>query len=316
MTESTDLRDTSEFPLSELMDRFRKEWNDRRQTAGEPVTRIASFNLLIVSLDGSDQELDEVVESLASSHPARVIWTRLCPSKSWGQSTAKLHLGCKCDSPQVCSEQVQLICGNEYERIPSMVMPLIHSGLPTHLIWWKAGPLKSLLFERLTDRARLVLWEPDRPNLVGGSLNHLHRFWLDSRRQEHSVFPIKWFQLESVRSKIAQAYEQGALKLELVHTGETMGLGQQMLVAWLATRLPGGTYTDTSWTNQSTEIQWRSGESNYFVLDGQRAEATFLPTSIHRAIKYALDRPQRDQLFLDALSEIVTYQTQEGGPYF
>lgn len=316
MTDSSELAETSEFPLSELMERFREEWSQRRQTAGEPVTRIASFNLLIVSLDGSDRELDEVVESLAASHPSRVIWTKLCPDKTWEQSTAKLHLGCRCDSPQVCSEQVQLICGKEYERIPSMVMPLIHSGLPTHLIWWKAGPLKSQLFERLSDRARLILWEPDRPNLVGGSLNHLHRFWSDARRQEHSVFPIKWFQLESIRSKIAESYEQGPLTLELVHTGETMGLGQQMLVAWLATRLPGGEYTDESWSREDCQVTWRTGNDNHFVLNGQVAEATFLPMSVHRAVKFALDRPQREQLFLDALSEIVTHQTQEGGPYF
>ena len=144
------------------MARFTEEWNKRREQTDKPVTRIASFNLLVVSRGGREEGLQEVLQGLAKSHPSRTIWSKIDSDREWSNSTGRLHLGCGNHGDQVCSEQIQICCSNEPQRVSSLLLPLIRSGLPTHLLWWHAGPPEGDLFDRLADRCTVP--PTDRPD--------------------------------------------------------------------------------------------------------------------------------------------------------
>lgn len=220
-----------EFPLQELLARFRDIWADKRDSSETPVTRIASFNLLVVSRDQDLHTLGTVLTGLKDSHPARVIWVRIDPSLSWEDSTARLHLACRVGGQQVCGEHIQIKCCDQPERVASIVMPLTRAGLPTHLLWWRAGQTKGPLFERLGDRSRLILLVRDEWETLRESLPAL---WEDPTLQEHSFIPLAWFQLQSARQQIAAAYATSDLELKFPSALHAAPF-RDLLSAWLHT---------------------------------------------------------------------------------
>lgn len=246
-----------------------------------PVTRIASFNLLVVSSGPEDPELNSVLMGLQKTHPARVIWTRIEPGRAWEESTGRLHLGCRCDGEQVCSEQIQICCGDQPKRVASLVLPLIRAGLPTHLIWWKAGAIGGPLFERLADRSKLILVESENWDQFRPQLPHL---WSDPNRCEHAFYPLSWFRLLQSRQSIARAYGQANTRLDLTERRqEESELLNLWLEALLGKELPG------------MRIQFTSQEGSTLNWLGRLESLT--PQDSLDAVRQALDKPHRDHVF-------------------
>lgn len=286
--------ETEEFPLPQLAERLRLAWEEHRRKIQKPVVRVASFNLLVVSSGETDPDLALIVEGLQTSHPCRLIWTKLKPEKTWDESTGALSLLIRCEGQQVCSEQLILRCGNEPPRIPSIVLPLIHSGLPTHLLWWKAGPLDCPLFRRLQDRARVVLWQPDTAP-SNWALEFLERIWTDPYQSEHAVYPLDWFRIQGRRQQIARAYDRGPVKLRASDPGAEMPLAHRLLQGWLRARLG---------TSPEVDFGWTSGQTS-FLLEGETAVDLPLLDDV-RAVQIALDQAARDLVFLQSLKAALT----------
>ena len=277
-----------EFPLSELMTRFRGEWARRRDDNDEPVTRIASFNLLIVS-DGEHQaELEKIVAGLKESHPARVIWTHIDPERAWEDSTARLHLGCSCDGVQVCSEQVQICCGPQPSRVASLILPLIHAGLATHLLWWKAGELRGPLFERLSDRCQMILVEPSDWRAFASELPEL---WEHPEKSEHSFYPLTWFTLTQARQRIASAYGYANVELALPKRTNLTTPDSELLSSWIEALVTNAGHADSGISVVS------SAEYEEPTLRWEERELTLEKLDPLAAVRQALDRPHRDSVF-------------------
>lgn len=276
------------FPLSELMSRFRKEWARRRDDNEEPVTRIASFNLLIVSRGEQDDGLKKIVAGLEDSHPARIIWTHIEPEKAWDDSTARLHLGCRCDGVQVCSEQVQICCGPQPSRVASLILPLIHAGLATHLLWWKAGDLKGPLFERLSDRSQMILVEPNDWETFAAELPYL---WDHPEKSEHSFYPLSWFTLTEARQRIASAYGYADVELALPKRTNLTTPDSELLSAWIEALVP------TAGRSQAGIRVVSSAEYDAPTLRWEGRELKLQKMNALDAVRQALDRPARDSVF-------------------
>jgi hypothetical protein len=285
--------ETQEFPLAELPQLLHSAWEEHRKRVKKTVVRVASFNLLVVSSGETDPELAHIVEGLQVSHPCRMIWTKLKPEKQWSESTAALTLVTRCDGQQVCSEQMILRCGNERPRIPSIVLPLIHPGLPTHLLWWRAGPLDCPLFRRLQDRARLILWQPDSPP-SSWAMEFLDRTWSDPYQLEHAVYPMDWFRIRGMRKQIAQAYDQGPVQVRACDFGADMSLPHRLLKAWLQARLG---------NNSEVEFHWTSGPASC-RLDGPEPTDLPLVDDVH-AVRVALNSAERDPVFAQTLKALL-----------
>lgn len=283
---------TGEFPLAELPKILRSLWDEHRRKV-DNVIRVASFNLLVVSTGETDPELARVVDGLELSHPCRMIWTKLKAEKEWGQSTGELALTTSCQGRQVVSEQVVLRCGNEPKRIASVVLPLIHPGLPTHLLWWKAGPLDGSLYRRLKDRARLVLWQPEATP-SDWSLELLGRSWSNPYGKEHALYPLDWFRILGMRSQIARAFDLGPTKIRACDPEAEMSLAHKLLQCWLRARLG---------NNPEMEFRWTSGEKGCRITAPEERELHLFDHL--SATRSALDHPDRDPIFAQTLKALL-----------
>lgn len=285
--------ETAELPLPQLTQLLKTTWDEHRRKINRPVVRIASFNLLVVSQGETDPELSTIVEGLQTSHPSRLVWTKLKPEKSWAESTASLNLVSKCEGQQVSSEQVILRCGNERARIPSIVLPLIHPGLPTHLLWWKAGPLDCPLFRRLQDRCRLILWQPDSiPS--AWALEFLDRAWSDPYGREHAVYPIDWFRIRGIRTQVAKAYDRGTVQIRASDPGHEMSLPHRLLKGWLQSRLGHDSAVQFNWTSGTSSCRIASPETIELGLDDHVS-----------AVRLALNNAGRDPIFVETLKALL-----------
>lgn len=280
-----------EFPLSELIERFKAEWAQRRDSTEGNIMRITSFNLLVVSRGEASAELEEIMKGLLKSHPARVIWTQVLPDIEWEDSTARLHLGCRCEHStqnlQVCSEQVHIRCGDHPERLASLILSLIHGGLSTHLLWWEIDDYEGALFTRLSDRCQMIL-------LKSSDWCHLapevHRLWNDPALTEHAFVPLIWYRLTAARQKVAAAYGQGDIALTLPKQTNQHRADSDLLKYWLESQLSREELQEhvrivASAEHDNPTVSW----------DGQRANLELL--SPLEAVRAALDRPARDPVF-------------------
>lgn len=285
--------DSEEAPLAQLPRMLRSAWEQHRQKVRRTVIRVASFNLLVVSSGETDPHLAEIVEGLQASHPCRLIWTKLKPEKEWDESTAALSLVTRCEGRQVCSEQIVLRCGNDRARIPSVVLPLIEAGLPTHMIWWKAGPLDGPLFRRLHDRAKLTLWQPEAPP-SNWALEYLDRTWSDPYQFEHATYPLDWFRILGRRKAVARAYDHGPVKLRAFDPGAEMSLKHKLLRGWLVSRLGNASEVD---------FQWTSGRSGCQIGNEEPQDLPLLEDL--QAVRVALDQAERDPVFAHSLKALL-----------
>ena len=280
------------FPLHELMKRFAEEWAEHRRTSENPVTRIASFNLIVVSPNQRVHELDEILEGLRESHPARVIWIKSDESLEWEDATARLHLCTRCDCDQVCSEQIQITCGPQPERLASIVLPLIRSGLPTQLLWWKAGYPEGVLFDRLADRARLILlvdreWKELAPKLPA--------LWEDPHRQEHAFVPLAWYEMLQARQSIAAAYAQKDITLEFGADSD-LKTGTSLLQMWIKTTIEGRDSLG-GWKGEGISMTEGSGDPDIITLRWDESSQQLSAQSSLEAVRAALNKPRRDRVF-------------------
>lgn len=279
-----------EVPLSQLRSVLSAHYESLRRDSDRLVTRLTSFNLVVISVGEVEEELQELVGGLTESHPSRLLWCRLGRRDSWEDSTARVTLDCRCAGLEVCCEELILEVGPEVERVPSLLMSLTHSELPTYLIWWKAGPLTSSLFERLSDRARMTLWEPesDYPE----PLDELERLWSDPYRQENLFYPLIWYRMAPVRRALAAAFDRGDFVVELAATGE---LFPTLLKAWLASRLHLKQLNPLTWKGGGVELQWCRTNRSVLVQAEERHELPLDPAV--QAARIALDSITRDPIF-------------------
>lgn len=273
------------------MTRFQDQWSQLREESEVPVTRIASFNLLVVSGGEDEESLEEILSGLKQSHPARVIWTKVIPGREWQDCTARLHIGCTCDGEQICSEQVQLCCGNQAERVSSLVLPLIRAGLPTHLLWWKAGDTRGALFERLCDRSKLVLLvDSDWKNLK----LRLPQLWEDPTLQEHNFLPLAWYQILQARQLIASAYSENDIRVEFPkHFQDRAECA--LLASWIKTLVKGERSAE-GWTGEGIKlIENPERETMALYWGDQEREIPIM--SPRAAVGTALNKTRRDSVF-------------------
>ncbi|HIB64939.1 MAG TPA: hypothetical protein EYO33_07480 [Phycisphaerales bacterium] len=284
-----------EFPIGELMTRFTEEWNKRREETDKPVTRIASFNLLVVSRGDCEEGLQEVLQGLAKSHPSRTIWCKVDGGREWSNSTGRLHLGCGSHGDQVCSEQIQICCSNEPQRVSSLLLPLIRSGLPTHLLWWHAGPPEGDLFDRLADRCQLVLLADSNWSELCEVLPSL---WEDRMKTEHSFYPLSWFRLTKARQQIAAAYGRSEVELALPKDIGAPGAFADLLTLWLRSLLP-----ERDFQSGAVRIV-SSAEAKVPTVNWKDRQDPLKIQSNLDAVREALDRPYRDPVFSGIVHKI------------
>ena len=280
-----------EFPITELMTRLQDQWSQLREESEVPITRVASFNLLVVSQGEDEETLEEILSDLKQSHPARVIWTKVISNRKWEECTARIHIGCSCDGEQICSEQVQLCCGEQAERVSSLVLPLIRAGLPTHLLWWKAGDTRGPLFERLCDRSKLVLLvDSNWKNLK----ERLPQLWHDPSLQEHNFLPLAWYQVLEARQLIASAYSENDIRIEFPKHSESRA-ECDLIASWVKTLVKGQPNSE-GWTGEGIKLLENTERESMTLLWGeQQREIPLMPPTA--AVSTALNKTRRDQVF-------------------
>lgn len=300
MTSSTDtLPMTESFPLNQLMRRFAEEWAEHRSNSEDPVTRIASFNLLVVSPHQRVKELEDLLEGLRDSHPARVIWIKQDESMKWDEATARIHLCTRNDCNQVCSEQIQIVCGPQPQQLSSIVLPLIRSGLPTKLLWWNAGPPEQVLFDRLADRARLILLVDRDWKRLASSLPAL---WDDPHRKEHAFVPLAWYQILQARQIIASCYDHSDLSLEF-GTDSELDAGMSLLQTWIKTTVQGRDSLG-GWKGEGIRMVESHENPEIAYLKWGESSQTLKPTSSLQAVRAALNSPRRDRVFARVIDHL------------
>jgi glucose-6-phosphate dehydrogenase-like protein OpcA len=293
MTSATEaLAMTDSFPLTELVKRFAEEWAQQRSRAEDPVTRIASFNLLVVSPHQRVQALEDLLRGLRESHPARVIWIKQDETMKWEEATARLHLCSRSHCTQVCSEQIQIVCGPQPERLASIVLPLIRSGLPTQLLWWKAGPPEGVLFDRLGDRARLILLVKNNWQKLA---NLLPGLWEDPSRREHAFVPLAWYQILQARQSVAAAYGHSDVTLEFGANSEE-NAGMSLLQTWIKSTIEGRDSLGGWKGDGITMVETHDNPDLALLKWGEQVQKLTTVSSLE-AVRAALNRPRRDKVF-------------------
>jgi hypothetical protein len=287
------------FPLNQLMKRFAEEWTQQRSRTDDPVTRVASFNLLVVSPHQRVQALEKLLVGLRVSHPARVIWIKKDETMKWEEATASLHICTRSDCNQVCSEQIQIVCGPQPERLSSIVLPLIRSGLPTQLLWWKAGPPKGVLFDRLADRARLILLVKSEWKKLASLLPAL---WDDPTRQEHAFVPLAWYQMLQARQSVAAAYGHSDVSLEF-GTDSEMHAGMSLLQLWIKSTIEGHASLG-GWKGQGISMVETHDEPDVVQLKWGDSCQKLEASSSLKAVRAALNNPRRDKVFARVIDHL------------
>lgn len=253
----------------ELRNLWRHEAQTEQGRSGEPVVCARTLNLLIYPADGSDPEfLAQLIDPITTRHPSRAILIEPAEPEARSEFEARVSASCvvRQGSGFLGCELVILRAKPcAYEKLRSVVVPLIVPDLPIFL-WWRK-PLASdpshasrevELFDGLAKLAgRIII---DSAHLADPAAQ-FHRLAaaIRTRRSQAAFSDLAWARLTTWRQLVAQFFDGPALshvdrvsQVVVDYSAADVVPPEPLLLAgWLASRL--------SWKPQGTVRPWSGG---------------------------------------------------------
>jgi len=217
---------------------------------GSPVVRACSMNLVVVTeTEDAAREIGDLVGEVTIEHPSRIFL--ITAERRSGTPSLDAWISARCSLPvpggkQVCCEQINLTAhGTEANKIPSIVISLLVSDVPTVLLWKPRidvhdGILRSLI--QVADRVLIDSSEEGAPHF---SLVAWGR--LLEKNGTAAFGDLAWTHLMQWRSLLAQVFQPAEVRqhlftLDRIHIAYSTstvprhsGLSQSLLlVGWLA----------------------------------------------------------------------------------
>ena len=221
---------------------------------GRQITRASLFNLVAVC--ASEEERDRAsatISALTSRYPCRAMVILLAagraePARPAGELTATVTAHCHLAGggrKQVCCEQISVVAaGERIGQVPSVVLPLLESDLPT-MLWWRGNFLEQpALFRRLSAVADRVMFDTSAWAAGAAALPALVAAM---RAQTRGCFTdLSWTRLTLWRKLMADCFDDpltqaalpGMRRLDVVYGCDSGARLRALLYAgWVVTQL-------------------------------------------------------------------------------
>ncbi|HET9530090.1 MAG TPA: glucose-6-phosphate dehydrogenase assembly protein OpcA [Blastocatellia bacterium] len=261
-----------------------KELSSLWKQAGEEgddggVIRACLLNLMVYVPDSEEaNKVDEIIMEVSAEHPARAIL--MIADREASESALSAEVTSRCTLPaglskQVCCEQVTIHgSGEQANEIPSAVVPLLLSDLPTYL-WWRAVPqLTDKFFKRLGDVSdRVIIDSADFADQYK-ELQNLAALLRDNPRWT-ALSDLNWARLTVIRALLAGFYDVAEYRPTLENLSQASieyapmdGKGgviparALLLAGWLTSRL--------GWKLGASEVRRAGGSLSFDVNAGSR----------------------------------------------
>jgi len=260
----------------ELRNLWRNEAQDEQERSGQPVVCARTLNLLIYPASGDDQEfIGDLIDPITTRHPSRAVLIE--PAGTQARADFEARVSASCAARQgggVLGCELIMLRSKPcaYERLHSIVLPLLVPDLPIFL-WWRK-PLAAQtdtasrereLFDGLAKLANRVII--DSAHLADPAAQ-FHRLAESIRVQrKHAAFSdLAWARLTMWRQLVAQFFDGPSLSylsrvsdVVIKFAGAEVVPPEPLLLAgWLASRL--------QWKPQPDVKPWKNQEAHELTL--------------------------------------------------
>jgi glucose-6-phosphate dehydrogenase assembly protein OpcA len=232
--------------------------------------RASVLNLMVVTDEGSAEDITQSVSNIAGQYPSRAIVLISDPEE--GETNLEVQLSAFCSvrgggGAQVCAEQITIHAeGPPAKHLESLAGPLLISDLPVFL--WYPGPFSpsSPEFPGMATLADRIIIDSAAAGDCELSLREIAEL-LESP-ETPAIGDLQWVQLSPWRALVAELFSSpertGELErlrqVEILHApdGECRAL---LFVGWLASTL-GWSLDDATRTGDGHEVRFAgpSGE--------------------------------------------------------
>jgi glucose-6-phosphate dehydrogenase assembly protein OpcA len=267
----------------ELRNLWRQEAQTEQTRSGEPVVCARTLNLLIYPADGNDPEfLAQLIDPITTRHPSRAILIEPAEPQSRSEFEARVSASCVAHQGAGflgCELIILRAKPCAYEKLRSVVLPLIVPDLPIFL-WWRQ-PLASdpsnasherELFDGLAKLAGRIIIDSAH---FADPAAQLHRVAaaIKNRRSHAAFSDLAWARLTPWRQLVAQFFDGPALShvdrvSQVVVEYSAAGVVPPeplLLAGWLASRL--------HWNPHGAIPPWGGArEAHELKLRGNRGE--------------------------------------------
>ena len=278
----------------ELRNLWRHEAENEQNRSGQPVVCARTLNLLIYPASGDDNEFVSQLMDLTTRHPSRAILIEPAGAGARADFEARVSASCSTEHGTgiLGCELIMLRCQPcAYERLHSVVLPLLVPDLPI-FVWWRK-PLASEqavasrereLFDGLAKLANRVIIDsahlPDPPAQF-----HWLAESIRTKRAHAAFSDVAWARLTMWRQLIAQFFDGPSLTYVNRVTDVTIEYGANevvppeplLLAGWLASRL--------KWNPPHDATPWKKEQAHDLTLarDGGQVQLHFQPAQTSNA---------------------------------
>lgn len=232
---------------------LRELWALAAESEGDPtrrqITRACLFTLVaFCETEATRDHATETISTLTSRHPCRAIVLLAQPDAPQPELSASITAHCHLASgggKQVCCEQISInAAGKSVAHLPTAVLPLLESDLPTAL-WWQGNFLEQPeLFARLSAVCDRMLFDS---STWPEPRKHLAPLIKAIRAHRHCHFgDLSWTRLSLWRKLIAETFDDplcrtalaGVNRVEVVHgRGPGASLRALLFASWFAAQV-------------------------------------------------------------------------------
>ena len=272
----------------ELRNLWRHEAENEQNRSGQPVVCARTLNLLIYPATGDDNEFVSQLMDLTTRHPSRAILIEPAGAEARMDFEARVSASCATEHGTgiLGCELIMLRCKPcAYERLHSIVLPLLVPDLPIFL-WWRkplaaeqaVASRERELFDGLVKLAnRVIIDSAHLPDPAA----QFHQLAESIRvKRAHAAFSdVAWARLTMWRQLIAQffdgpslAYVNRVTEVTIEYAADEIVPPEPLLLAgWLASRL--------KWNPPQDAPPWKKGEAHELTLtrDGGKVRLRFQP---------------------------------------
>lgn len=274
-----------------------KELSSLWKQAGEEgggVIRACLLNFMVYVPDSNEAgKVDELIMEISAEHPARAIL--MIADRVASESSLSAEVTSRCTLPsglskQVCCEQVTVRgSGEQANEMPSAVVPLLVSDLPTYL-WWRAVPqLTDKFFKRLGDVSDRVIIDSADFADQHKELQNLAALLRDNPKWT-AFSDLNWARLTVIRALLAGFYDVAEYRsllnnldratieyAPMAEDGGVIPARALLLGGWMSSRL--------GWKPRAGGVR-RAGAAVAFDLDADdlKISLEFVPTE-HKEVE-------------------------------
>src|SRR5579864_9304967 len=272
----------------ELRNLWRHEAENEQNRSGQAVVCAHTLNLLIYPANGDDNEFLSQLMDLTTRHPSRAILIEPAGAEARTDFEARVSASCSTEhGTGILGCELIMLRSKPcaYERLHSIVLPLLVPDLPIFL-WWRkplaaeqaVASRERELFDGLVKLANRVIIDSAH---LSDPPAQLHRLSESIRtKRAHAAFSdVAWARLTMWRQLIAQffdgpslAYVNRVTDVTIEYAADEVVPPEPLLLAgWLASRL--------KWNPPHDGSPWKKGQAHELTLarDGGQVRVRFQP---------------------------------------